>query len=57
MYRPNRVGPWMFGDIETPPWSPSGTLLGAIDDVASPLIGTGVRSVTVPEQTNYESTT
>ena len=54
MFRPNRIGPWPIGDIETPAWSPSTTLLGNIDDVAQPLLGCGVRSVTVPEITNYE---
>ncbi len=55
MYRPNRIGPWPIGDIETPPWTPGATLLGVIDDVTPPLIGAGVRSVTAPLTTNYES--
>ena len=55
MLRPNRIGPWPFADIEVPPWQPGATLLAAIDDVAAPLIGAGVRSVTAPDNTNYES--
>lgn len=54
MYRPNRIGPWPITDIEIPPWNPSATLKAAIDDVAAPLIGGGVRSVTVPDVTNCE---
>lgn len=54
MYRPNRIGPWPIGDIEIPPWVPGATLLAAIDDVAAPLIGAGVRSVTAPTVSNCE---
>ena len=55
MYRPNRIGPWPLGDIEVPVWEPGATLRGVIDDVAFPLVGGGVRSVTVPEVTNFET--
>lgn len=55
MLRPNRIGPWPLGDIETPPWDPGATLLANIDDNAPPTIAGGVRSITVPEITNCET--
>lgn len=54
MYRPNRIGPFPIADIEIPPWHPGNTLMTAIDAVTTPLIGGGVRSVTVPLITNSE---
>lgn len=55
MHRINRIGPWPLIDIEVPPWEPNATLRGVIDDVAAPLCGGGVRSVTVPKTTNFET--